>query len=406
MDRRAFMGSLGAYGAVLAGARAQGTSRAPKLKIREIRAVPIKGIKTHYVRIYTDQGLTGTGETLDTVGAADIINKFMGPGLVGRDPLEIEKIYYDLFSYPNVFLRGNGGGPYMAAISGIEMALWDVAGKALGLPIYQLMGGKIRDQVPVYFHNNDEKKVGDFIKSTGVHGIKTQIDYTTAKDNASAGWDPPKICNWTLTNKQIDNLVAHVAAMRETMGPETALMLECHTRYDTESALQICKAMEPYRPAWVEEPIPPDNVDAMAFIRSHARVPIASGENVYTRYGYRTYLEKQAVSIIQLDMAKCGGLWESRKIMGMAEIYHIPAAPHGVASRLGIAAYSHVCATVPNLMCLEWAFYPNPMINSLTKEGAVDYRDGFIHVSDTPGIGVELNEDAVKEHQLAGYANL
>ena len=406
MDRRAFMGGLGAYGAVLAGARWQGTSRAPKLKIREIRAVPIKGIQTHYVRVYTDQGLTGTGETLDTVGAADIINKFVGPTLVGRDPLDIEAIYYDLFAFPNVFMRGNGGGPYMAAVGGIEMALWDLSGKALGLPIYRLMGGRIRDKVAVYFHSNDEQKVGEFIRQTGVKGIKTQIDYTTGEDNARAGWDPPKICNWTVTNQQIDDLVNHVAAMRQTMGPDVALMLECHTRYDTESALQICKAMEPYRPAWVEEPIPPDNIDAMAFIRSHARVPIASGENVYTRFGYRTLLEKQAVSIIQIDMAKAGGLWESRKVASMAEVYHIPCAPHGVASRLGIGAYAQVCSTIPNLMCLEWAFYPNDMITSLTKPNSIDYSNGFIHVSDTPGIGVELDEDAVKAHQLPGYPRL
>ena len=135
--------------------------------------------------------------------------------------------------------------------------------------------------------------------------------------------------------------------MREALGPDIGLMLECHTRFDTESALQICKAVEQYRPTWVEEPVPSDNVDAMAFVRSHTRVPIACGENVYGRFGYRQFLEKQAVSIIQPDMAKCGGLWETRKIAAMAEVYHIPIAPHGVATRLGEQAYAHVCSHGP-----------------------------------------------------------
>jgi galactonate dehydratase len=411
MDRRAFMGSLGAYGSVLAGARGQGTSRAPKLKIREIRAVRMRGINSRFVRVYTDQGLTGTGECLDTIGAEDIINKFFSPGLAGRDPLDIEAIYWDLWSFgsvpggiPSVFMRGAGGGPYIGALSGIEMALWDLAGKALGLPIYRLMGGRVRDKMPVYFHSGVPKEAADLARSSGVRGIKTGIDAVTVKDNDASGWDPGKIWNWTLTNRQIDDIVNHVAAMREALGADFGLMLECHTRYDTESALQICRAVEPYRPMWIEEPVPPDNVDAMAFVRSHTRVPIACGENVYSRFGFRQYLEKQATSLIQPDMAKCGGLWESRKIAALAEVYHIPIAPHGVATTLGKVAYSHVCSTVPNFMILEWAHYGQKDYDALTT--APDYHDGFLHVPDTPGIGIEVNEDAVKERLMPGYPML
>ncbi len=404
MDRRAFMGSLGAYGAVLAGARAQGTSRAPKLKIREIRAVRMRGIGSRFVRVYTDQGLTGTGETLDTVGADDIINKDMGPRLVGRDPLDIEAIYFDLFSFPSVFMRGNGGGPYIAAVSGIEIALWDLAGKALGLPIYRLMGGRVRDKMSVYFHSHEPQDAVEYVRRTGVRGIKDTIDLIVVNDNNASGWDPGKAWNWTLTNKQIDDIANHVGAMRQALGPDIGLMLECHTRFDTESALQICNAVEQYRPMWVEEPVPSDNVEAMAYIRSHTRVPIACGENVYGRFGFRPYLEKQAVSLIQPDMAKCGGLWESRKIAAMAEVYHIPIAPHGMATRLGTVAYSHVCSTVPNLMILEWGHYRDETYNKLTT--APDYRDGFLHVPDTPGIGIEIHDDIVNDLAMPGYPKL
>ncbi len=411
MDRRAFMGSLGAYGSLLAGARGQGTSRAPKLKIREIRSVQMRGMNSRFVRVYTDQGLTGTGETLDTIGAEDIINKFFGPALVGRDPLDIEAIYFDLWSCrafpPNstaVFMRGSGGGPYIAALSGIEMALWDLAGKALGLPVYRMMGGRIRDKVPVYFHHNDPKTVGDFVRRTGVKGVKTYIDMFAQRDNDANGWDPGKVWNFTLTNHQIDFVVNHVAAMRQALGMDFGLMLESHTRFDTESALQLAKALEPLRPMWMEEPVPPDNVDAMAYVRSHTRIPIACGENVYGRFGYRQYLEKQAASIIQPDMAKCGGLWESRKIAAMAEVYHIPIAPHGVATRLGEMAYAHVCSTVPNLMILEWGHYRDDTYNKLTTEP--DYRDGFLHVPDTPGIGIEIHDDVVNDLAMPGYPKL
>ena len=138
-----------------------------------------------------------------------------------------------------------------------------------------------------------------------------------------------------MTSRQIDELVAHVAQLREAVGPDIEIALECHTMYNAESSIRIAKAVEPFRPMWLEEPIPPDNPDAMALIRRSTSVPIAGGENLYTRYGFRPFLEKQALSIIQPDMLKCGGLLETRKIAAMAEVYSVPLAPHGVATPLG-----------------------------------------------------------------------
>jgi galactonate dehydratase len=185
--------------------------------------------------------------------------------------------------------------------------------------------------------------------------------------------------------------------MREALGMDFGLMLEAHTRYDTESAIQIAKALEPYRPMWLEEPVPSDNPDAMAKVRSMTRIPIAAGENIYTRYGFLPFLEKQALSIIQPDMAKAGGLLEARKIASMAEVFHVPIAPHGVASTLGKIAFAHVCATVPNFMILEWAHIDSKVHNSLTT--AATYKDGFVELSEAPGIGIEVHEDAVRQLQ-------
>ena len=409
MNRRRFFEGLLAYNAFLMDARAQGTSRAPKLKIREIRAVRLRGTVAKYVRVYTDQGLTGTGEMVDTVGADTIINDHLGPGLAGRDPLDIEGIYFDLWGWksppggiPPVFMRGMGG-PYLTAMSGIDIALWDLAGKALGVPVYRLLGGKIRDRLSVYHHSADPKTVKDLIRETRVRAIKTTVDRVTDLDNKEHGWDPARSYMYSLTNRQIDNIVRPVSDMREAVGKEVGLALECHARYDTESAIQIAKLVEPYRPMWLEEPVSPDNPDAMAQVRLASRIPIASGENIYTRYGFRPYLEKQALSIIQPDMSKAGGLLEGRKIASMAEIYHVPIAPHGVASTLGKVAFAHVCATVPNFLILEWV-YGRPIHRELTTQATM--KDGFVELPETPGIGIELNLEAVKKYMEPGTREL
>ncbi len=401
MTRRDLFGAaIAAYNAFLLDARAQGTSRAPKLKIREIRAVRLRGAVTKFVRVYTDQGLSGTGETVDTIGAESIINNHLGPALVGRDPLDIEGIFWDLWSWkqapggiPPVFMRGMGG-PYLAAMSGIDMALWDLAGKALGVPVYRLFGGRVRNRLAVYHHSGDPKHAKELAQRTGVRGIKTGIDAVTERDNDTQGWDPGKRFNFSVTNAQIDDIVKHVASMREALGPDFGLMIECHTRYDTESAIQIAKALEPLRPMWMEEPVPSDNPEAMAKVREMTRIPIAAGENIYTRYGFRPYLEKQALSIIQPDMAKAGGLLEGRKIAAMAETYHVPIAPHGVASTLGKVAFAHVCATVPNFLILEWAHIESKLHDSLTTPAI--YKNGYVELSEAPGIGIEVHDEAVK----------
>jgi galactonate dehydratase len=415
VNRRNFLGSLGgaalAYHEFLATARAQGTSAAPNLKIREIRAVRLRGgMNNRFVRVYTDQGLTGTGEFMDTLGAEYIINNNFSPALAGRDPLDIEGILFDLWGNrlpggaPSaVFVRGMGG-PYLTAVSGVEMALWDLAGKAMGVPVYRLMGGRVRERVPVYLHAVDAAEAKKLVAETSVKGLKIGIDYKPWDSTIDKGTEPDKSWGLHLNNPQTDDIVALVASVREAVPRGYDIMLECHTRFDTESAIQLCHLLEPYRLTWVEEPIPSDNADAMAKIRSQTRVPIAAGENIYTRYGYRPFFEKQALSIIQPDMCKTGGLLEGRKIAALAEMYYVPVAPHGVASPLATMAYAHVCMTIPNLLMLEWTHYLNKSIASLTEPVAL--KEGYLAPANKPGIGVALNDDAVKERLDMGFQAL
>jgi galactonate dehydratase len=192
-----------------------------------------------------------------------------------------------------------------------------------------------------------------------------------------------------------------VGALRKAIGPDIGLALDCHSRYDTESAIQIANAVAPFRPMWLEEPVPSDNPEAMLTVRRATRVPIACGENVYTRYGFRPFIEKQAVSIIQPDMAKCGGLLETRKIAAMAEVYGIPMAPTGLRRRW-VKPLMHTSAPPCRISwCSRWGRYFNENIMKLAK--APQYAAGFLEVPDAPGIGVELIEDAMKELMMPGY---
>ncbi|MGA3224631.1 MAG: mandelate racemase/muconate lactonizing enzyme family protein [Acidobacteriaceae bacterium] len=406
MNRRMFLGQAAmAYGAFLLHARAQGTSHAPSLTIREIRAVRLRdGFNSRFIRVYTDQGLTGTGEMLDTVGAEYIVNHNFGPALAGRDPLEIEGILFDLWGWKHLsaggspsplFMRGMGG-PYLTAISGVEMALWDLAGKALNVPVYQLMGGRVRSKLPVYLHAANAAEATGLIAKTRVKALKIGIDYSPDDWTLKKGWDPNKLWGLHLNTVQLDDVVNFVASIREAVGPRFDLALECHARYDVETAIQLCHLLEPFRLIWVEEPIPSDDVDAMVRVRNNTRVPIAAGENIYSRYGYRPFLEKEALSVIQPDVSKTGGLLETRKIAAMAEVYSIPIAPHGVASPLGTMAAAHVAAATPNLMLLEFTHYTDQAYTSLTEPVVLD-GDGFLDVRTTPGIGVALNEGVLKE---------
>jgi galactonate dehydratase len=414
MNRRELIqGSALLYGAYVASARAQGTSSVPKLKIREIRAVRLRdGFNSRFVRVYTDQGLTGTGETMDTVGAEDIINSYMGPSLVGRDPLDIEGILYDLWGWKRgatggapspLFMRGMGG-PYLSAMSGVEMALWDLAGKAMNVPVYRLMGGRVREKVPVYLHAASPDEAARLVAETKVKALKVGIDYSPDEWTLNKGFDPGKLWGLHLNTAQLDDLVEFVDGFRQKLGKDYDFALECHARYDVETAIELCRLLEPYRLMWVEEPVPSDDVDAMLRVRNNTHVPIAAGENIYSRYGYRPFFEKEALSIIQPDMSKTGGLLEARKIASMAEVYGIPMAPHGVASPLATMAYAQVCLTAPNVMILEWTYYLNKQYTSLTEP--VQLNDGYLEVTERPGIGVALNDDAVKERTEAGYKTL
>ena len=377
--------------------------RRPKLKITEIRTAEVRvhGYQVH-VRIYTDQGIVGQGESTDAAqGNVPLIRSF-GRLLVGQDPLNIEAAF-ERIRTAGIF-AGAQSGQYITALTGVEIALWDVAGKALGLPAYQLMGGKVRDRVRVYCDSgNREMTPGDERSLARIQQIR-KMGFTAAKIDIDDAADPARFdrVNWTASNGEIDHMLAKIAFTRENYPKNIDLAVDMHGRYDATTGKRVAKEVEKFRLLWLEEPVPPENIDAMRDIRASTSTPICCGENVYLRHGFREILEKRAADIVMPDFQKCGGLLEGRKIADMAHTYYVPVAPHAVTSPIGMMATAHVCAAIPNFLVQEWHWIDSPDLwRNWVKQGEI-IENGFISPTESPGLGVEMNEDGARKAQVPG----
>jgi len=373
----------------------------PKLKITDVRTAQVRvhGLQTH-IRIYTDQGLFGHGESTDAAaGTVSLVNQFRRL-LVGQDPLNVDALW-ERIRVSGIF-AGAQGGQYVTALTGVEIALWDLAGKALGLPVYQLLGGKFRDKVRIYCDSDMEDPLGPesdkklpWIKDQGFTAMKIDLDDAT---------DPNRFdrVNWTANNAEVDRMVSWVRHVRESIPKEMELACDMHGRYDAATAKRVAKELEPFRLLWLEAVVPPENIDAMADIRHSTSTPIATGENLYLRWGYRELLSKNAVDIIQPDFQKTGGLSEGRKIANMAQAYYLPVAPHCVVSPIGMMSTAHVCASIPNFLVCEWHWINFPDLwKNWVKEGEI-IQKGYVTVTDKPGLGVEMNEEVARKAQIPG----
>jgi galactonate dehydratase len=374
--------------------------RRPKLKITDVRTAEVRvhGYQLH-VRVYTDQGITGHGEATDSIQGGVPLVRFFRRMLVGQDPLNVEAIY-ERVRTAGIF-AGAQGGQYVTALTAIEIALWDIAGKALGLPVYQLLGGRVRDRVRVYCDSG--LKYTDEDVKTKIPQI-TGMGFTAVKIDIDNARDPSRFdrVNWTASNGEIDNMVAKVAFTREHYPKNVDVAVDMHGRYDMGTGKRMAKALEPFRLMFLEEPVPPDNVEAMRDVRESTSTPICAGENLFLRFGFRELLEKRAVDIIMPDLQKCGGLLEGRKIADMAHTYFVPFAPHCVVSPIGTMASAHVCAAVPNFLALEWHWVDSlELWRTWVKEGEI-IEKGFITIPERAGIGVEMDDEAARKAQVKG----
>jgi len=375
------------------------------LKITEIKCGYIRNGSSLFVKIYTNQNVWGCGEGVDATPGTYHLVKMFEARLKGKSPLNVHRLFEDIRR--SGFFQGAQSGMYIAVLSAIETALWDLAGKALNVPVYQLLGGKFRDKIRVYcdtaLYQSNLPTPKDFANSAmeakkmGFNAIKFDLDQMN---------DPNKYdrYNWTASPGELQRMVDQIAAAREAVGPMIDICVDMHGRYDAPTAQAIAKRLEPMNLMWLEEPIPAENPEAYKAIADSTTTPICAGENHYLAFGFRRLLELNAVDIIMPDLQKAGGLGEGQRIANLANLYYVPFAPHMVASFLGAMASCHVCASVPNFMILEWQiyFHNNPMFKEIVKFDGPMVENSFITLSEKPGIGVEINEEAMRKYAVPG----
>ncbi len=360
------------------------------MKITDLKAFPVDCFRTNwvFVKVYTDEGLTGVGEaTLEykehaLLGALDHIRDY----LIGQNPLDIERHYHAI--YRDAYWRG--GAVLMSALSAVEMALWDILGKHLGVPVYQLLGGKVHDDVRIYVN-------GWFAGAKTPEQFAEKAKIAVQRGVTAMKWDPFGKSYLQISNAELDTALRCVAAVREAVGDAVDLLIEGHGRFDVPTGIRIAKELEPFRPMFFEEPTPPDNVAALRAVRDKSPVAIAAGERLYGRTGFRELFETRAADYIQPDISHAGGIMELKKIAATAESYYIPFAPHNPSGPVANAATLQLAATCPNFCILEIMYSDVEWRKDVTNE-SLHYANGRIAIPDRPGLGIEIDETACAAH--------
>jgi len=375
------------------------------LKVTDIKCGYIRNGHSLFVKIYTNQDIWGCGEAVDAVPGTYHLVKMFGQRIKGKSPLNVNRLFEDIRK--SGIFEGAQAGMYVAVLTAIETALWDLTGKALELPVYQLLGGKFRDRIRVYCDTalyRANSSTPDVFAEAALNAVNS--GFTAVKFDVDEANDLNKYdrYNWTASPAELDRMYRQIAAVREAVGPKIDICVDMHGRYDAVTGHQVAKRFESLNLMWLEEPVPAENVDAYLSITKSTSTPICAGENLYLAYGFRKLLEIGAVDIIMPDLQKAGGLGEGQRIANLANLYYVPFAPHMVASFLGAMSSCHVCASVPNFMIMEWQiyFHTDPMFKEIvTFEGPM-VTDGFIQLLEKPGIGVEINEEGMRKYATPG----
>lgn len=359
------------------------------MKISKITVYKVKP-RWIFVKISTDEGIEGWGEMIsgtktETVvaGAYEIGNRF----LVGQNPFAIERLFQEMH---RSFFRG---GPINGTIvSGLEMALWDIKGKSLNVPVYELLGGAARDKIKVY------SWIGGDRPSEVVEQAQDRVDrgFTAVKMNAT------EELHYIDSYEKVAEVVERVASIREHFGDTLSIGVDFHGRVHKPMAKVLAKALEPYHPMFLEEVVLPENEEHFSEVANAVAVPLATGERLYTRWQFKSILQQGAIDIIQPDVALCGGILETRKIAAMAEAYDIAVAPHAPYGPIALAATLQVDSCTPNVFIQEQSLGIHynkgfDLLDFVKNKEIFQYKDGFVDLPTKPGLGLEMDEDRVKE---------
>lgn len=392
MNRRQFTKGLAALGALsLASTKAfssKGRGKIP-MKITDIRTVPVS--RYLFVEVVTNEGITGLGEsgTWGFLEASEAVVQTFKRYLIGQDPLRIEHHWQYLYRS-----RHFSGSAVMGALSAIDIALWDIAGKYLGVPCYQLFGGKCRDKARVYYHVRGDTK--DKLIQGCIDAKKKGF---TAVGHLTPFLDESRDVPYFKTHAdKIQDAIDTVRRYREAVGNDVDLCLEIHRRLSPAEAVALAAGIEQYHPFFYEDPILPDNLDAMDLIARKIKIPIATGERFFTMQQFLTLLKRGAVQYIRPDVCMAGGLTNCKKIAALAEAHYAQVVPHNPLSPVSTAACIQLAACIPNFALQEYPRGEHEPPKSEIVKTALKLENGYLIIPDTPGIGVELAEDAQERH--------
>lgn len=340
------------------------------------------------VRVDTDDGITGYGEAIARAGAEAAraaVESLLGPVIIGADPANIEGLHRLMVSQLRRF--GHAGGVVIEAVSGIDTALWDIAGKAAGRPVRDLLFGAGRQQVPVY--------------ASSVYIDTAEVMVAQTKEQADAGFTTIKLKSGHAPRgggKHAD--VAKIAAIREAVGPDIELGVDANSAYDAADAVWVARRFEELDIAFFEEPCHPDDIDGYARVRAQSAIPLAGGETLFLSYGFSEYLRRGLLDVVQPDVARCGGITGARQVATLAQAHRMRFAPHtGFSGGISHLAALQVAAAAPELWLLEYMFIDNPL-QQIFAGGYPRPVNGMIAVPDGPGLGLELDLDAVDRYTV------
>ena len=361
--------------------------RPARARIESVQTIPVTprghGTLGYLVVVRTDDGLAGLGEIASDCHPSAVAHTVRQLQLTGRDATRIETLHQDL--YVGTFWRG--GAIHTSAVSAVEQALWDLKGKQLGVPVYELVGGLVRDRVRLYTHTR--------------FGDESPDEFATAAQRAvehgfrAVKFDPLGLAVQQLDGPALRGAVERVRATREAVGVDREILIEGHGRLSADAAIRFAAAAAEYEPFFFEEPCPPENPVEIARVAAATTIPIAAGERLYGRRAFRPLLEAGALAYVQPDLCHCGGFWEGRKIAALAEVYGARVMPHNPNGPISTLVGVHLAACTPNFEMLEYPRYPAPP--SPVLRGLPEVVEGCIEVPDGPGWGVGIDEEALKE---------
>lgn len=382
-----------------------------KVKITDVKTASVM-IKypAHLVKIETDVGLFGIGEAFNGDGVLDHIRSLKDL-VIGQDPLQVDYLYQRMVEAK--LGAGSWTGTLSSSIAGIETALWDLAGKILKVPAYVLLGGKFRDKLLIY-HDTGSPKTPD--PAAWVEEAQKSVAYGFKATKFDLDWEGPaqwiagepfqyrgEIFNRSISSLEMEQWVKILEAIRLELGPHYPLAIDLHFNYNMGDSMRFAKMTDDLNLWFIEDPIPPQNADAMARFTRSSPAPTATGENLYSRHTFRDFIEKQACDIIQPDPQKVGGLLETKKIADWADLYYITMACHNMCTPVGTIAKGHACAAIKSFVTLESDSvelgYWDDIVQ--TESGKV-FRDGYLEMNNKPGLGIELNEEVCRAHLAEG----